>query len=263
VSGALLTYIGHATVLIEMDGVRILTDPVLRNRVLHLRRMGPPIDPAWTERIDAVLLSHLHLDHADLPSLKRLGPQERLIVPRGSGEFFRRRGFEHAEELAVGEAVDLNGVSVRATPAQHPGRRPPLGPVADAIGFLIQGSRSVYFAGDTDLFPDMGATIRNRLTGTASLDVALIPVWGWGSSVGPGHLDPDKAAQAVRDLAPAVAIPIHWGDLRGIGSRSSTKLPQGWPPDQFAQRVAELAPDVDVQVMVPGETLELRGDPTD
>lgn len=245
-----LTYVGHATVLIEMDGVRILTDPILRNRVVHLVRTGPPIDRAWTEHIDAVLLSHLHLDHADLPSLRQLGPGERLIVPRGSEDFFRRHRFEHAEEVAAGERVDVRGVTVQATPASHPGRRPPLGPVADAIGFLIKGDSSIYFAGDTDLFPEMRDIEPN-------LDVALIPVWGWGSRVKAGHLNPDRAAEAIRDIHPKIAIPIHWGDLRGIGSRRSTRLRAGWPPERFAQQVADLAPDVDVRVLAPGDTLQV------
>ena len=80
-----ITYIGHATTLIEVGGLRLLTDPILRGRVAHLRRRGPVIAREWLDRIDAVLLSHLHLDHLDLPSLRRLPRTTQLLVPRGAG----------------------------------------------------------------------------------------------------------------------------------------------------------------------------------
>src|SRR4029079_1294004 len=88
---ARLTYVGHATTLIEMEGVRLLTDPLLRGRAAHLRRRGQ-IDPAWLRAIDAVLLSHLHLDHFDPPSLRRLGRATPIIAPRGAGPLLRPLG---------------------------------------------------------------------------------------------------------------------------------------------------------------------------
>src|SRR5438270_7337247 len=93
-----ISYLGHATVGIELDGVRLLTDPILRDRVAHIRRHGPPPDPAWMEPPDAVLISHLHLDHCDVPSLRRLGRSVRLIVPAGAGAVLQRRGFRAVEE---------------------------------------------------------------------------------------------------------------------------------------------------------------------
>ncbi len=246
-----VTWIGHATVLIELGGVRLLTDPLLRGRLGHLRRHGPMPAAGTTEDIDAVLISHLHLDHLDLPSLQRLPPSTRLLVPRGAGDFLRRRGFHAAEEIAAGEHVRVGELTVTAVPAVHDGRRRPYGggPAADAIGF-VAGDR-VYFAGDTDLFDAM-AELRG-------LDVALIPVWGWGPSLGDGHLDPPAAARAAALVRPRVAVPIHWGTFypRVLARYKPHRLTD--PPHEFAAAVARLAPDVAVRVLAPGESVPLPG----
>jgi L-ascorbate metabolism protein UlaG (beta-lactamase superfamily) len=246
-----ITWIGHATAFIELGGVRLLTDPLLRSRLGHLRRHGPPPDPALLRDVDAVLISHLHFDHLDIPSLRRLSPDVRLLVPHGAGGFLHRQGFPHAEELAVGEVAHVRGVAIAAVPAVHDRRRRPYagGPAADAIGFVVDGR--VYFAGDTDLFAEMA-----ELHGT---DVALIPVWGWGPSLGEGHLDPPAAARATALVQPRVAIPIHWGTFypRGLARYKRHRLTD--PPHEFAAGVAQLAPDVDVQVLSPGESLALPG----
>jgi L-ascorbate metabolism protein UlaG (beta-lactamase superfamily) len=249
VSADRVTWIGHATVLIELGGVRLLTDPLLRGRLGHLKRHGAPPAPGTTEGIDAVLISHLHLDHLDLPSLERLPRDTRVLVPRGAGAFLRRHGFDGAEELAAGDRVRVGELPVTAVPAVHDRRRRPYGggPAADALGF-VAGER-VYFAGDTDLFDAMGEL--------GGIDVALLPVWGWGPSLGEGHLDPPAAARAAALVRPRVAIPIHWGTFypRGLARYKAHRLTD--PPHEFAAAVARLAPDVAVHVLAPGETLRL------
>ena len=248
---ARLTWIGHATVLLELAGVRVLTDPLLRSRLGHLRRHGPaPTDEA-TRGLDAVLISHLHLDHLDLPSLRRLDAGVRLLVPHGAGGFLRRLGFAQVQELEVGERTRIGELDVLAVEALHDGRRQPLRrTAAEAIGFVLEGSRRVYFAGDTDLYDDMAAL-------AGSLDVALLPVWGWGPTLGEGHLDPGRAAQAAALLAPRLAIPIHWGTFypRGLGRLRPAPLRD--PPHAFAAQVAALAPDVEVRVLSPGGSVAL------
>ena len=121
---------------------------------------------------------------------------------RGSG--WASAAFADVAELRAGEELQAGPVRVEATFAAHQGRRHPLGIHVAPVGFVVRGSRTVYFAGDTDLFAAMA-----DLAGT--IDVALLPVWGWGRSLGPGHLDPERAAQAAARIAPRVAIPIHWG----------------------------------------------------
>lgn len=250
-----LTYIGHSTVHIDLDGTRLLTDPLLRNRIAHLRRQGKPLDrerPLEERGVDAVLISHLHWDHLDLPSLRRLGHGTRLIVPRGAGTLFRRNGFREVEELAPGGETRVGSLDVRATVAHHSGFRPPFGPTAETLGFLVRGSRHLYFAGDTDLFSEMGALPRN-------LDVALLPVWGWGPTLGEGHMDPRRAAEALTLLRPRSAVPIHWGTFCpvGVGWRRPRFLHE--PPHRFADHAASLAPEVDVRIAPPGGEIHFDG----
>ncbi len=245
-----LTWIGHATVLLEVGGARLLTDPVLRSRLGHLVRHGARPAPEVTERLDAVLISHVHLDHLDAASLRTLEPGVRVLAPRGAAPILRKLGFADAEELVVGDRVTIGGAEVSAVPAVHDGRRHPLGPEADTLGFVVTGRRTVYFAGDTELFDDM-----RDLAGR--LDVALLPVWGWGPSLGPGHLDPLGAAQAAALLRPRLAVPIHWGTLfpTGLARWRGDALVD--PPRVFAREAATLAPDVEVRVLAPGEALPL------
>jgi L-ascorbate metabolism protein UlaG (beta-lactamase superfamily) len=235
--------------LIELDGVRLLTDPLLRGRVTHLKRVVEPVDVATLEDLDAVLLSHLHFDHLDVGSLTRLGQGTRMVVPRGGGDLLRKRRFEDIVELRVGEEVQVGAVRIRATLADHDPRRAPFASSAPAVGYVIDGTVRIYFAGDTDLFDEM-SDLSERL------DVALIPVAGWGRRVPAGHLDPPRAAEALRLLRPRVAVPIHWGTYRQIGlSRDPEALRD--PAETFERLAHELAPEVDVRVLPVGGSLDL------
>ncbi len=240
--------LGHATVLIELDGVRLLTDPLLRGRVAHLRRQVPAVQRDLVADPEGVLISHLHHDHLDLPSLRLLGGDTPLIVPAGAGGWLRRRGFATVTELGVGDVAKVGALTVTAVQAHHDGRRLG-GPHAEPLGYLLSGGHTVYFAGDTELFADMSNLPR-------PLDVALLPVAGWGPTLGAGHMDPLDAARAVQLIQPRVAIPVHWGTLAPIGlSRRRTRL--GDPPRLFAEHVANLAPAVEVRILAPGQGTDL------
>lgn len=240
-----ITYIGHATCLIETSGVRLLTDPILRDRIGYITRPRKHLHPSWYRDIDAVLLSHMHLDHLDLPSLRRLGHGTRLLVPAGSGRFLGRHGFDHVEELVPGDTTRVKGVPIEATWATHDGARHPFGPVGATLGYLVHGEATVYFAGDTDLFPEMSDL-------HDSLDVALLPVWGWGPTLGDGHMNPRRAAESLTMLRPRAAIPIHWGSFAPFGMRWFRPRFLSHPPLDFANHASELAPDVRVHVVRPG-----------
>ncbi|HWN73968.1 MAG TPA: MBL fold metallo-hydrolase [Solirubrobacterales bacterium] len=245
-----LTYVGHGTVLIDIDGTRLLTDPVLRNRIGPLVRHGAAPPAATTDALDAVLISHLHRDHADLGSLRRLDRETPLLVPPGSREFFERRGFRAVTELAPGESSRVGGLTVAAVEADHDAGRRRFAKEAQAIGFLVRGRRSVYFAGDTDFFDGMRDL-------NPELDLALLPVWGWGPNLGAGHLDPAAAARAAAAISPRLAVPIHWGTLYPFGLRRLRGNPLRLPGDEFAARLHELAPHVETRVLSPGESTSL------
>jgi L-ascorbate metabolism protein UlaG (beta-lactamase superfamily) len=245
-----LTWLGHSTVLIETAGARILTDPLLRGRVAHLRRHAPA--PAVPERLDAVLVSHLHHDHLDPLSLRAVSPSAVVVVPRGAGRSRTvRRLHRDVHELAPGESLAIAGARVRAVPAAHDDRRLPLTRRAAALGFVVEGGHRVYFAGDTELFAGMR-------TIAGGVHAALLPVWGWGGRLGPGHMDPDQAAQAAALVSPTLAVPIHWGTYLplGLGRRAPRLL--RLPGEVFAGRVAERAPHVRVAVLAPGQSLALE-----
>ncbi|MFL5827599.1 MAG: MBL fold metallo-hydrolase [Thermoleophilaceae bacterium] len=246
-----ITWSGHATVLVELDGLRILTDPVLRRRLGPLTRIVPSVPAETGEGIDVVLLSHLHADHADLPSLRRVAASTPVVAPRGAGSWLAAKGLGDVREIGIGEEITLGGLRVSATPAEHDGRRRPVGggASADAIGFVVRGSRALYFAGDTDLFPEMA-----ELEGT--IDLALLPIWGWGPALGPGHLDPRRAAEAAAMIRPGVAVPIHWGTI-AIGRPARRPRDPMRPAREFAALAAQLAPGVDVRVLAPGERMDL------
>jgi L-ascorbate metabolism protein UlaG (beta-lactamase superfamily) len=238
-----VTYLGHATTLVELDGMRLLTDPVLRPRVAHLRRSGPAPVPL---EADAILVSHGHLDHLDLRSLALLSRRTPVVCPWGLGHRLRARGFADVREVVAGELVELGPVRVETTHAEHGGRMLP-GRDASPVGYLLAGSARVFFAGDTDLFPGMADL--------APLDLALLPIWGWGPSIGPGHLDPTRAAEALTLLRPRLAVPIHWGTLRPFyRTRRAAYLRE--PADAFVTAARERAPGVVVHVLEPGSSLD-------
>jgi len=248
-SAGRVTYVGHATVLAELDGARLLTDPVLRSRVGPLRRHAAPPAPHATADLDAVLISHLHHDHADLPSLQRVGRDVPLLVPRGAGALFERAGFSAVSELSPGDSERVGAVTVTAVEAHHSGERKGFGS-ADAIGYVLEGAYRVYFAGDTDIFDamkDLGE----------GLDLALLPIWGWGPNLGAGHLDPEGAARAAALLSPRMVVPIHWGTLYPLGLARLRPGPLRSPPSEFEARMRELAPQVETRVLAPGESVSL------
>jgi L-ascorbate metabolism protein UlaG (beta-lactamase superfamily) len=240
-----VSFIGHATALIEVTGVKVLTDPVLRSRLMFLRRVVAPVPPAAYDGVEVVVISHLHHDHCDLPSLAMIPGDPWILVPSGGEKFLHGKGFGKVVALRPGQSHRIGPVTVTATPAVHDGTRKPFGPKATAVGYLVTSAdSSVYFAGDTDLFPAMRDLSEH-------LDLALLPVWGWGPNLGPGHLDPARAAHAVELLRPRRAVPIHWGTLfpYGLGPFFVDRL--RLPPREFAHAVGS-GGHTEVHILNPG-----------
>ena len=242
-----ISYLGHATLLIELDGVRILTDPLLADRLGPLRRHGPMPSVGDIGALDAVLISHAHPDHFNPASLRRLGEVARIIVPVGLGATAARVG-PAVDELAAGRSVRLGSVTVTAVPALH--LRWPFMPSALTIGFLIEGSSGIYFAGDTKFFGAM-----SDLAGR--VDVALLPVGRWGPHPGPDRLGPASAARAARVVGAGVAIPIHWGTFYPAGFWRIWPRPLREPAALFAAALGRIAPDIEVRVLEPGAATDI------
>ncbi len=257
-----VTWLGHATAAIDIalpgrHAVRLLTDPALGATVGPLARLGPtPLVRHWAGA-DAVLLSHLHHDHADLPSLRRLRGVP-VLTARANVQWLARRGLLDTADtgpippMPPNPAVPLirlgpagpagpddawslvaEGIEVRLVRAEHASRPMPHRP-NHANGFLIRGGGAViWFAGDTSLHPEVDLLAEQA---GAPVDLALVPIGGWGPRLSPGHLGPVQAAEAVARAGAGHVVPLHHGTL----------YPKGWPANRRAWMHAPLAEFVDV-----------------
>lgn len=248
---ATLTWWGHSSVELRLDGVRVVVDPLLR------RHVGPLASTGHRPRdldVDVVLLSHLHRDHTDLPSVRKFGRRTTVVAPPGGGDLVARGARGPVTELAVGEGIRVGDVTVISVPALHDGRRHIGGVEGEAVGYLVVGSRVVYVAGDTDLYDGMTGLER---TAGGPVDVAVLPVSGWGLNLGPGHMDARRAAQSLTLIRPRQAVPVHWGTLR---------IPLLWrlrpahhlgSPHTFARLARDLAPETEVVVPESGHPVPM------
>ncbi|MGD0018642.1 MAG: MBL fold metallo-hydrolase [Candidatus Limnocylindrales bacterium] len=249
--GDRLTFLGHSTVLVDLDGVRVLTDPLLGHLAAGvLRRQVPAVPPETLAGLSAVFISHGHLDHLDLASLRALPGEPALIVPVGLGRVVAQAAPGVVHEMRAGDRLQVGDLTLEAVYAEHDRRRSLFTSAESSLGILIAGSTCVYFAGDTGLFPEM-----RELAGR--VDVALLPVSGWGPTLGRGHLDPRQAAEAAVRISPTIATPIHWGTLYPLGLRRVAGRRFEGPGEAFRDAVAARAPDVDVRVLQPGESMAL------
>ncbi|EGX56543.1 hypothetical protein SZN_27356 [Streptomyces zinciresistens K42] len=245
-----ITWWGHATCTVEDSGIRVLTDPLSARRLAHLRRRrgAPPPPGAWCA--DVAVVSHLHADHLHVPSLARLPRDTRVLLPRGASRAVRGlRLLSHLRltEMAPGDVTTVGDLAVRAVPARHDGRRLPVGPHrSPALGYVFEGEARTYFAGDTGLFDDMAKEV-------GPVDVALLPVGGWGPYLGEGHLNAGRAAEALTRLAPRSAVPVHYGTYWPIGMDAVRPHEFHAPGDEFTRLAKERAPGVSVHRLAHGE----------
>jgi L-ascorbate metabolism protein UlaG (beta-lactamase superfamily) len=250
-----VTWLGHATTRIALDGLVLLTDPVLGRWVGPLRRSGPLPEPSSYEGVDVVLISHAHHDHLDLPSLRRLASSVTVVAPAGLGPVVRRSGLTNVAEISVGETISFGAVSVTASPATHPGDRWRSAVSAEAMGYLISGSQSAYFAGDTGPDERLGLL-------RGAVDLALLPIGGWGLTLGPEHLDARQAAGVCALMAPRAALPIHFGTLAVPPTRALRPLWARQRPELFAATAKQLAPETIALLTPAGVELALPAPPS-
>ncbi|WP_406144432.1 MBL fold metallo-hydrolase [Streptomyces sp. NBC_01012] len=208
-----VTWAGHASWIISIGGLTVLTDPVWSRRILGTPARITPVGVPWEALppVDAVLISHNHYDHLDAPTLRRLPRNTPFLVPAGLGRWFRRRRFTHVTELDWWEAVELGGVRFDFVPSHHWSKRTLLDTCRSLWGGWVLGDtqgRRLYFAGDTGYGHWFGE-IGRRYPG---LDLAMLPIgayeprW-WLSDV---HTDPEEAVQAYEDLGARAMAPMHW-----------------------------------------------------
>ncbi|WP_328775620.1 MBL fold metallo-hydrolase [Streptomyces goshikiensis] len=210
-----VTWAGHASWVLRIGGLTVLTDPVWSRRILGTPARMTPVGVRWEDlpRVDAVVISHNHYDHLDAPTLRRLPRDTALFVPAGLGRWCRRRGFTRVTELDWWESAELDGVRFAFVPAHHWSKRSLLDACRTLWGGWVltdaRGSgRQVYFAGDTGYGHWFGEIGRRH----PGIDLALLPIgayaprW-WLRDV---HADPEEAVRACLDLGARRMAPMHW-----------------------------------------------------
>lgn len=198
-----VTYVGHATVLIELGGVNILTDPWFTGGPFVLRRKKlPGIEQEELPRIDLILLSHEHFDHLDKRSLQGMKKNCTVIAHAGLRKSIEKIGFTDIRGLKAWETIEVGSLNITAVPADHS---------RYSLGFIIENDHSVYFAGDTMLIPEDF----KRIGETFSLDLAILPIGGVKIfGIIKKVMDEGDVIKALKLLRPAGVLPIHWGTFK-------------------------------------------------
>ena len=259
------TWVGHATVLLQLGPLNVLTDPVWSDRASPFRRMGPrrfmrpAVDFDALPELDVVLLSHNHYDHLDAPTVQRIArrfPDVPWLCPLGLATLLQKLAVRNAIERDWWETVDAPGFSATCVPAQHFSSRT-IGDRGDTLwcGWTIRADGvRVYFAGDTALHPEF-STIRARL---GPFDLVMLPIGAYEPRwfMRTVHMNPEDAMAAYRGLADSAAPPpcltLHWGTFR------LTDEPVEEPPARFAQRWREAGlPEAANWTLTHGETRQL------
>jgi N-acyl-phosphatidylethanolamine-hydrolysing phospholipase D len=252
-----VTWIGHATVLLQLDGLNILTDPhwgdaVGPVRVPGLRRLVPPgLEFDHLPRIDAVVISHDHWDHLDLATVRRLAArwQPTFFVPLGLRPLLADAGARGIVELDWWQSASLGPARFTATPAQHTSGRG----IGDqglrlwSSWMISSDGRSVFFAGDTGYHRGF-VEMRQRL---GAPDIAVLPIGGYLTHDGqhPNHMNPEEAVRAFRDLGARRLVPMHWGTFE------LNHEPFGEPPARLRREATQHAVAARLAILAPGETL--------
>lgn len=255
-----ITYIGHATLLIEFGGVRILTDP---NFDPHLARVLPRVSAPGIAldalpALSAILLTHAHADHLSFHSLNGLRRDVPLYAPPAVSRWLNRMGYEQARPLAPGDSVTIGGtLRVTAAAAKHLGSRYAVDRWRSAANMYLldDGARACFFAGDTALTPDSHRIVEQELRARGrELDLALLPIghapW-WKPGFRKGHLTPDDALTLWERLGARYFIPYHWGTFRHVTAGPFAAI------GRLRARVDTHARKADIKILEPGTSFDV------
>ncbi len=256
-----LTWIGHASFLLQFGGLNILTDPHLTRRTSPVSWAGPErlaplgLDFPDLPKIDLVVISHSHYDHLDLPTVQRLAREHDplFVVPLGLKKWFAENGMSRVNELDWWQSTEHADMRVHAVPVQHfSGRTATDRNRTLWAGFVLEsGGKKVFFAGDTGYSKDF-ADIGKKF---APIDLALIPIGAYNPRgfMRTVHVDPEEAVKIHRDIGSTFSVGMHWGTFR------LTLEPLDEPPLKLAAalKTSGIVPDR-FRVMQHGETLKLN-----
>ncbi len=252
-----LTWLGHSSFLLRLDGLNILTDPFLTDYASPVppfgpKRFAPPgLSPAQLPRIDLLLLSHNHYDHLDLRTIEALSGKDRIevVVPLRLARYFEERGYRRVHELDWHQELALGELAIRAQPAIHFSERSPFDRNLTLwTGYAIEGrSKRIYFAGDTaygPVFQELGRS-------GAPFDLALLPIGAYEPRplMRAGHVTPEEAVAIGREVHAKRLVGMHWGAIQ------LTDEAPFEPPERFRAAAAAAGYDAeDAWVMRVGET---------
>ncbi|MFA4934206.1 MAG: MBL fold metallo-hydrolase [Candidatus Methanoperedens sp.] len=208
-----ITFIGHSTALIHLNGTNILTDPNFNNwAVIVHRAREPGIKIENLPKIGAILISHAHRDHLDKWTMDQLPKDTPVLISEGNGDILRDWGFTDVREMNIWNKTEVNGINITAVPAKHSGaRNSAFADFPKALSYIIQGDKTVYFVGDTGLFDGL-----KEIGNYSQIDAALLPIGAYSPRwfMKSHHMSPDDAIQAMALLGAKEMIPIHWGSFR-------------------------------------------------
>lgn len=233
-----ITFVGHATVLIHLEGKNILTDPNFSNWIWVVkRRVAAGFQQKDLPPLSLILISHAHYDHFDEDTLKKIDKKIPIIVPKGVDKYAKEVGFEKITVLSPWESTEVEGIKITAVPAKHfHGRNPYTDNTTEFQGYIIEAEgKIIYFAGDTGMF-DGFKEIGSRF----SIDAALLPISAYDPpSFRRNHLSPEDALEAFEMLGARRMIPIHWGSF------SLSREPFNEPPVRLTAHLEKMNVDKD------------------
>lgn len=254
-----VTYIGHATLLIEVAGKRLLTDPNFDPALGKFlpRVSAPGIALAALPKLDAILLTHAHADHLSFDSLDALPDDIPLFAPPAIAKWLTKQGYRHAEAVAPGETIEVADIRIHAASAMHKGNRYGVDRWRSAANMYLMETNKIscFFAGDTALTPDTTHLVENCLGSNArSLDLALLPIgyapW-WKPGFRKGHLTSNDALVLFERLKARYFIPYHWGTFNHVTSTAFDAI------DRLRATLQNHPLHPAVRILEPGTTFEL------